>query len=774
MTATTTTPSATTAGAGRRAPRPGAAPGALALLPLSELAAAAVSLATVVSLRRVFVGTEWLAPLVLQVVLAHAVAAGLRRRGVRLLPSVLVMGGLAALVISWIYAGQLTTMGVPTTSAFDALLTSVGDAVAAFGDVKAPTEALDGFLVATSVAVWSGAALADWAAFRVDAPIEATLPSATLFVLAAVLGADVDRVLLTGLWVATVLAFVLLRRADRLGRTATWVGERRSRGPRSLVVLGAALTMAAVVIAAVVGPRLPGADSEAIVSLTDLGDGGPGTRVTVSPLVDIRSRLVDQADVEVFTVRSDVRSYWRLTSLERFDGRIWSSNGSYGEASGDLDDGVPVASPRIDFRQTYEISALAQIWLPAAYEPEAVQAPIDVRYDEVSGTLIVDTEIPTSDGAAYQVTSALPQHEANALASASSAVPAEIAEQYLTLPADFSPRVRDLARQIVAGSASAYEASVRLQDHFRDYTYDLDVGSGHSENAIERFVFDLRRGYCEQFAGSFAAMARSVGIPARVAVGFTPGNTDPSDPTLYRVRGEHAHAWPEVFLGEYGWVSFEPTPGRGAPFAEQYTGVPEQQVQSGGDATTATTTVTPPSTVAPTPTTAPPVPTSVPGDVDTSTGEVGDDSTSPWFRRIAATAAVLVLLAGLYLLTVLAVTAVRQQRRRRAAVDPAAQVALAWDESLSAVRRVGVPVRAADTQSEAARRIGRRLPSVQEPMETLAITVEHTAYAPIGPDAETGTGALALADEITRGAQSTLSTSDRFKDRFHPRRLLDR
>src|SRR5829696_64989 len=71
-------------------------------------------------------------------------------------------------------------------------------------------------------------------------------------------------------------------------------------------------------------------------------------------------------------------------------------------------------------------------------------------------------------------------------------------------------------------------------------------------------------------------MARSIGLPARVAVGFTPGDVDAADPTLYHVKGKHAHAWPEVYLSGYGWVLFEPTPSRGAPNAG-YTGVSEEQ-----------------------------------------------------------------------------------------------------------------------------------------------------------------------------------------------------
>ncbi|MFP5321994.1 MAG: transglutaminaseTgpA domain-containing protein, partial [Acidimicrobiia bacterium] len=548
------------------------------VLPVGEALFALVSVVTVLSLRRVFAGGDWFAPLLLHALAAHGTVTLLRRRQVATATAVAAAAVVGVVVIAAVHAGEATTFGLPTPATIDALLDAVGSAFGQFEDVKAPAEPVDGFLIATAAAVWAGAIVGDWAAFRADAAFEAVLPAASLFGVASVLGADVDRIPLAGAWIAVVLGFVLVRRADRVGRTSTWVGDHRTRGPRALVLLGLALALAASVVAAVVGPRLPGAEADAVVSLTDLGDDDPGTRVTVSPLVDIRSRLVQQAAVEVFTVRSPQRAYWRLTSLETFDGAIWKSNGSYGEASGDLDDGVPVAADRIEFDQQFQISALSQIWLPAAYEPQAVQVPQPVRYDEVSGTLIVDTDVPTSDGTAYAVRSALPQHQPDALAGASTLVPAELAATYLQLPEGFSPEVRALAQEVTAGATSPYDAARRLQDFFRDgFTYDIAVDLDHDIGDLESFLFEVRAGYCEQFAGAYAAMARSLGLPARVAVGFTPGIQDPADPELFRVRGEHAHAWPEVFLGEYGWVAFEPTPGRGAPFAEQYTGIPEQQ-----------------------------------------------------------------------------------------------------------------------------------------------------------------------------------------------------
>lgn len=745
--------------------------GGLPLVLFGEVLLVLVSVITMLGLRRVFVGTDWFPPLVIQVTAAHTLVAVLRRRQVGI-----ALTGLATLVVGTValssaYAWESTLVGIPTPSTMSTLIGHVSDAVAAFSDVKAPTEALPGFLIAFAAAVWLAAFISDWAAFRVDAAIEAVLPFATLFLLAAILGADVDRTLLAGLWISAALLFVLVRRADRLGRTAIWVGERRRAGPRTLVLLGVGLALASVAVAAIVGPRLPGASSDAVVSLTDIGDDGPGTRVTVSPLVDIRSRLVEQADVEVFSVRASEGQYWRLTSLDTFDGRIWSSNGSYGKASADLDNGVDVDAERTVLQQTFSIRALSQIWLPAAYEPQTVDVATPIRYDEVSGTLIVDTDTPTSDNTDYQVTSAIPILDPAALAGASPAIPDDIADQYLALPADFPASVAETAAEVTAGSTNPFEAALALQTFFRDnFTYDLEVGTGHSDDAMEIFVTDLRRGYCEQFAGSFAAMARSLGIPARVAVGFTEGNSQAVDPTLFRVRGEHAHAWPEVYLGQYGWVMFEPTPGRGSAASEAYTGVPEQQVVSGGDPNTATT--APPVTVT-TPTdpnaTTPTRPQATPEEL--AAGGETDSGSSSWLGRIAVAVAAVAVIVALYLGLVTGAMAIVRRRRRAGATAPDAKIALAWEESLRAVRRAGVNVRSAETQAEVADRLGTQVPSIGEPIAALATAVESSTYAPTPATDADGDRALALADTIETATATLTSRPDRFRQRFDPRRI---
>ena len=141
--------------------------------------------------------------------------------------------------------------------------------------------------------------------------------------------------------------------------------------------------------------------------------------------------------------------------------------------------------------------------------------------------------------------------------------------EYTRVPATLPPVVADTARKVTQGSASAYEQAVKLQDWFTstgDFTYDTRVAEGSGPQAIARFLHD-RRGFCVHFAFSMAAMARTLGIPARVDVGFVPG-TEQSD-NSWAVGLKDAHAWPELYFQGVGWTRFEPTPSRGS--APDYT-----------------------------------------------------------------------------------------------------------------------------------------------------------------------------------------------------------
>jgi transglutaminase-like putative cysteine protease len=303
-----------------------------------------------------------------------------------------------------------------------------------------------------------------------------------------------------------------------------------------------------------------------------------------------RPRLLDQADVELFTVRSPRAGYWPLTALDEFDSRIWRSSYGTDDADGQLPRAVDSEVPAETVTQTVSVSALAAVWLPAAFEPAAIDAGVtEVGWDEASSTLLVERDAATSDGLTYQVQSAIPQWTAAELRTASTDVPDDVADRYLQLPDHLDPAVEALARDVTAAAATPYDQALALQDFLRTFAYDLDVPPSNANDALTAFLFDTRRGYCQQVAGAFAAMARSIGIPTRVTVGFTPGIQDRHDPTLFRVRGEHAHAWDEIYLDRFGWVIVDPRPGRAPPRAEDWLGVPAQQDAPDGDGTLATT-----------------------------------------------------------------------------------------------------------------------------------------------------------------------------------------
>ncbi|MDQ2648190.1 MAG: DUF3488 and transglutaminase-like domain-containing protein [Actinomycetota bacterium] len=743
----------------------------------AEISLLLVTLAAIVGMHRLFADGDWLVPLVVNGIAAHALVALLRRQGISLGLSALLTVVGAAMVVTWVSYWSTTTVGIPTGTTLDAIRADFDSAWTLYKDVVAPAPVATGFVVASALAVWAIAFVADWAAFRLWVPFEATLPAGTLFLFTALLGAEHGRAAAAGIYAAALIGFLLLHKVARQEVTSHWVSERRTDGRRSLLVAGGSLGVLAVLVGTVVGPNLPGADSPGVLDPRDLNEED-NSRVTVSPLVDIRSRLVDQSNLEVFTVQSSARAYWRLTALERFDGRIWSSSGSYSKADNSLPEAVRTDVAREDIEQRYTIAALSAIWLPSAYEARGfrTEADVEARYDEDSSTLIVDNSVPTSDGLTYEVTSAAPRFDAAELAGDDDPPPGNIAEDYLELPDDFSLAVRNLAQELVAGQTTPYARALAIQNHLRTFTYDLTVPAGHSGNVLEQFLFETQRGYCEQFAGSFAAMARSVGLPSRVAVGFTPGDVDPNDPSLFRVRGEHAHAWPEVYLEGAGWVPFEPTPGRGMPSAESYTGVPEAQAAAGQPNDAVETEPTTPNTSAPGTDgeTAPPEQSEQPTGGEEQAGgdeEAGPDSnlerfvTDPARRAIPWVLVVIVLYAA----GVPALLLLQRRLRRRRATTPDDQIALAWTEASEEAALVGFTSRSSDTYAERARHLADTVPPAADEALHLARLIEAAHYTPEGAPPTAVDEAWHDSSAVQRSARSLASWRSRVLRWLDPR-----
>jgi transglutaminase-like putative cysteine protease len=167
----------------------------------------------------------------------------------------------------------------------------------------------------------------------------------------------------------------------------------------------------------------------------------------------------------------------------------------------------------------------------------------------------------------YRVTSAaIRSSEGPEQVQTAPSLPKDILRFYTEYGRD--EKIRDLAAEITDGADGYYEKVMSIEQYLRDnFFYSLKPGIAADGNQLHHFLFGSKKGYCSYFAFAMALMCRSLGIPARVAVGFY---VDPKAEVLnfYEVRAYQAHAWVEVFFGESGWVEFDPTSDRPAPGEE--------------------------------------------------------------------------------------------------------------------------------------------------------------------------------------------------------------
>lgn len=747
----------------------------------TEVALTATSVVVAVSLERLFTDTTFLRDLLVMVVGSHLVAA-VCRRGHLSMAWATPASGLAMVVLATaLFYPDAAALVFPTRETATLLGDDLREAWRVFSDDSAPVPPLRGFVITASVLMWYGAFLADWAAFRLRSPLEAVAPATAVFVFASLLGVDRHALAHGALFALGVGAVLLTMRAGRQAREEVWIAARETDGIRTTLGVGAAIGVLVVLAGVVAAPRLPGADAEPLIDVTEINQG-PETRAVVSPLVEIATSLVDQPDIDLFRVRVDPedRDYWRLMALTTFEGDIWRRSSNFDEARGPVPSDVAESVDSREVEQTVTNLALGNIYLPVAYEPSDIRdnGGLDLEYEAATGALVIARgvdDIPP--GYTYTVASEVPDYDPASLPPVAAAgLDAGFVAEHTQLPADWPERVTALARDVTAGATTDHERVRALQSHFLDpanYTYDLDVAQRQNVTDIEDFLFEVRRGYCEQFAATFAAMARSLGIPARVAVGFTWGEWDP-ETGEYVVRGEHAHAWPEVYFADTGWIVFDPTPGRARPHDADVTGLaaPAQAGDEPTDPVAPPTSVTVPApepSSAPTP--RPPAADDAPAPASTEPGGAADTAGS-W--RYAAWALGLVAIVGAAVAVTPGVRWIRRRRRLgRVAADPVGRGELAWDDALDALRLVGLTPGREQTPWEFAGDVARDRRAVG-PMPDLAEAVTQLRYAPLDDPVAPVQAAATASAEVVRTCHHLVGPRRVWLDAIDPRTLTRR
>ncbi|NUP00663.1 MAG: hypothetical protein HOW59_22335 [Nonomuraea sp.] len=475
---------------------------------------------------RVFPGGDLVLAVVPAAVAPAVVAALTARRP--------LWSALALDVVLWfagtvlLYKGFAPGVFADVANSWQALLTTL-----------LPAQPEPHLLVLVHTLVWAAAVIGAETLARTRTRIAAAVPALAVYAAALLLGVDGEG---SNLPVAAAL-FVL---------TAALALLRDDRPPVWLLG-GVPAAAALAAVALVVGPLLPVA-AEPYDPRRDAELPPPRRVDSVSPL-DRVSAWLQIPDRELFTVRAGKPLNWRLAVLDRYDGVRWSSGARFQPTGGRVPEGEWAGRSEV-VRQEVTFGGLPGTWLPAAERPVEVAGVRGLAADPGSGALIAATA--PGKGFAYEVTSKVAEPSKDDLLAA---VPAHDDPALTAFPSGPQEELfRKLAQEATRGADAPIKQAYRLQSYLRtNASYDVTAPPGHSLKGLEFFLQTTHRGTSEQFATAFALMARTLGLPSRVVVGFRPGQASGG---VYHVKSGHVMAWAEIKFEKLGWRPFYPTPGR--------------------------------------------------------------------------------------------------------------------------------------------------------------------------------------------------------------------
>lgn len=360
------------------------------------------------------------------------------------------------------------------------------------------------------------------------------------------------------------------------------------------------------------GPDTPsstadGAEEDALArAATGLGAAAAGA--SVAQAWDTRAEGAAVADARLI---GPLRAF----TLRDFDGRSWDEGG--GGDSAPWQDGeflVPDgqdASTALGTGQLADVAVtvdgLREDRLPVSTFPRTVSIEGPWTYDAVRDEVVGDRS--TRNGTSYSMTVLVPDLTADTLRGAGTGASTDLEPYLAVAETEHVADIRALAGSLTVGATTPYDQAMAIQAYFRNpqnFVYDTRVAPATSDDAVWDFL-DSRRGYCVQFATSMAVLARTLGIPARLGIGFLPGTAGADGE--YVVTGRQSHAWPELYFEGTGWVRFEPTPAvqTGSPprwsdplIATPSTPTPSAEANAPGNPAPSTTTA-PPRTSIPAP-----------------------------------------------------------------------------------------------------------------------------------------------------------------------------
>ena len=543
---------------------------------VSLAAMTAVFLASL-SLHGVFDGWNWLPGVALTAVTVLAIMAA--ARSLRCPSFLVIVAGFLALagVLIWQFFRNQSIFGViPLPEARHRLALLLQDAEGTVTSELAPVLPGDGILLVTSTAIGLTAVLLDTLAITFRMSAMSGLPLVVVLSVPAVI---IPESVGVPAFAAAATGYLLLLGSGQW-RESRGKADRAAQPCAGHLARAAAIGAAALGLTLVLAAAIPGFNAGTFPQGSRLEWWATATGL--DPSVTLGKNLRDPAGFGRITYATNAKEplYLRLTTLESFSGQRWQpdqrlSSRRYGIREMGKSAGLPIRSENLITTRVNSRSFTSP-WLLAPYAPVSVtELTGSWTWDPQTLTLL-SANGETTARQSYQVLSSTPELSRELLAGIGPARQGEIDDQFTDLPEHLPPVIRETALNLTADETNPYSKAMAIQNYLRGsgFTYSLQApvnGSydGNSIGVIERFL-DVKAGYCVQFAGTMAVMARLAGIPSRVAVGYAPGKptgnivkASGEDLREFAVDSRDAHAWPELYFRDAGWVRFEPTPSRG-------------------------------------------------------------------------------------------------------------------------------------------------------------------------------------------------------------------
>jgi transglutaminase-like putative cysteine protease len=261
------------------------------------------------------------------------------------------------------------------------------------------------------------------------------------------------------------------------------------------------------------------------------------------------------------------RFYWRGRVYDHFENGVWQTSAYERDNIAPIEDDLRVPASNIGTRALFNITTYLpnQHLLYAPAQPIWVNRAVEAGFFPTSAgeldVIALRARRALDPGDNYQARALVLNPPISALRSAGTDYPEWVTKRYLQLPENFSEKILSLSLSLTASLDTPYDKAVAITQYLRDhitFVERIDNPPPASADVMEWFLFESRQGYCNYYATAEVLMLRSLGIPARLAVGYAQGEAN-GDRTRYFIRQLDAHAWPEVYFPGIGWVEFEPT-----------------------------------------------------------------------------------------------------------------------------------------------------------------------------------------------------------------------